>query len=134
MGEGGGPQAAPGAVACSWLYPSLPAPVAGAYFGDASSCRSRLQLRSHAPERDLERRGGPGGAELGGRDPGKGPLGSLRPPDPAGAWERAASALQLPGFSPPAAPTQRRARGTTKASATFKLSEALETNGRPCLV
>lgn len=107
---------------------------AGAYFGVASSCRSRLQLRSHAPERDLERRGGPGGAELGGREPGKGPLGSLWPPDPAGAWERAASARQLPGFSRPAAPTQRRARGTTKASATFKLLEALETNGRPCLV
>ena len=94
----------------------------------------RLQLRSHAPERDPERRGGPGGARLGGREPREGASGSPRPPDPAGAWERAAGVRRLPGFAGPAAPTQSRARGTTKASETFKLPVALETNGRPWLL
>lgn len=37
----------------------------------------------------------------------------------------------LPGSAGPAAPTRRRAPGTTKASATFQSPEALDTNGRP---
>lgn len=77
----------------------------------AAMLLSRLQLRSHARSWDPERRGGWGGAGRTRATEGSS-LGSMRPPDPARAWEHCTRAY---GSQAGQLPRGEGAQGTAQA-------------------